>query len=115
MVTFDLPTLIICAGIIFAAFVSGRLAHVTGKRYGIDLNRDSGYVTIAGGAAIAGVLAGFAVTAAIQIAGMMAGVVVDLLLLPAVGIIWILIVGGNRAIERLITNLLNKLDSKTSS
>ena len=46
---------------------------------------------------------------------MMAGVVVNLLLLPAVGIIWILIVGGNRAIERLITNLLNKLDSKTSS
>jgi hypothetical protein len=112
---FELDILIPAAGVVFAFIVGARIAYVMGLRYGaVDPYTDSSWMIPLIGGAAAGIIAGFATTAATQNGGLICGIIADILMLPAVGLIWIFIVGGNRALERIITNLLNKLDSKAS-
>lgn len=97
-----------------AAIVSARLSYVMGFKWG--LRYESNYLmsfqvisTI-----VSAILAGFGAGAALTFGGLVFGIAAVLLTLPCVGAAWLLIVGGNKAIERILGGLFNKVDEVTS-
>ncbi len=106
----DLLNLLVATSVVLAAIVSARCAYVMGLRWGVSKDASLGFLMIVSAGAAA-LLAGFATYAAILWGGLWVGLFADLATLPVVGAAWIFVVGGNKAVERIIAGLLNTVDA----
>lgn len=93
--------------VLLAAVASARFGEVFGRRWSIG-NDDRSFFVVAC-AVVTGAVMYFVASAALQAGGILFGVIGIFLAIPFVGFMWMLIVGGNKALERILGGLLKKL------
>ena len=64
---------------------------------------------------VAAVIMGFVSAAAIEGAAIIGGIVSVIAATPLTGFVWIFVLGGNKAFERILNGLIGKLESATIS
>lgn len=98
---------VIIASCALAAVTSFRVGYLMGDRWfrTVDAQVFFGLLT----AAIAAVAVGIICKAATIYGGIPAGLLIVLASIPLVGIVWIFILGTNKALERILNSLLNKV------
>ena len=107
MLPFTYDMVIIGSAVTLAALASSRFGWVFGGRWGMN-GDPRGFFSLACAAAAAVVMF-FVSTAALQGGGIPFGIISVRLAIPTVGFAWIFIVGGNKALERILSGLLKKL------
>lgn len=96
------------ASIALAVITSARISYVLGQRWKIYSGGEPPLFELVS-MVVSGVSLWFICSAALEFAGLLGAAVVVLATIPLTGMIWILIIGGNKALERIINGLLNKL------
>lgn len=99
--------LIVGTSIVLAVITAIRIAYILGKRW--RLNDDPTIFLCIGAAISSGVIVGVTDFALIVFGGHIYGLFGALLSVPAVGAASLFIVGANKAIERILSNLLSKV------
>ena len=107
-------TVIIIATMLTAFVTNGRIAWFLGRRWGLSVAGDVNWWDA--GCAIVGAAAFYYISLAFfQYGGLLAGVIGIFACIPISGAVWIFVVGGNKAIERILSNLMKKVDSVSSN
>ena len=103
----DVNIFLTALAVIYGGVSSGIFARRFADRWGIRGDgRD--FFTIVG-AAVAGIIMYFVAHAAMDAGGVLFGIISVFASIPLVGLTWIVVVGGNKALERILGNLLKKL------
>lgn len=103
----ELLVLLVISDVVFGAILSARFAFFLACKW--DFAGDNmGWFTIFAFIA-GGVLMGFINYAFFLAFGIIGSLACLLATVPIVGLIWVLIVGGNKAIERILSGLLAKI------
>ena len=100
------PILVII-GVVTAAITGARLAFVMGKRWNFK-ETALGWMCCASAGSSA-LVCGILTAGAIEAFGLLAGMATNLASLPLIGFSWVFLIGGNKIVERILGNLLNKL------
>lgn len=101
------PVVLIIASIALAFLTSTRIAYVLAGRWNFK-NEPTFFFSAACGI-VAGVVMGFVSYALIATGGLLFGLIGAFASVPLVGIVWLFVVGGNKAIERILGGLLAKV------
>lgn len=116
---FEPNFMMICASMVLGIIVTMRLSYVMGQRWGLDYKRDRyngangmGYLGMLQAASVAAtaIICGMGTDAALTFGGWRLGLLTDVLTIPFVGLVWIFIIGANRATTRMLAGLLVKVD-----
>lgn len=98
---------LVIASIALATITSARISYVLSKRWRFNTDPTIFFgIFTAGTSAVA---MGFISYGAIMLGGIMGGLICAVATVPFVGVCWLFIVGANKAIERIIASLLNKV------
>lgn len=99
--------LLVIIGLVAAAITGLYLALVMGSKWGLT----GGYLgwTVAGSTIASAVVTGIIVGGIISSYGLFAGFIANFFTIPLVGLVWLFIVGGNKALERILGVVVNKL------
>lgn len=102
-----IPVIVISA-IILGFLTSARIAYfLANKKWGFK-GEPLFFTTVACASASA-IAMGFISGAMIEMGGILFGIVGLALEIPLIGLVWIFIVGGNKAIEKILNGLLAKV------
>lgn len=93
--------------VLLAAIASSRFGYVFGYRWGMRNDGLGGFAFAC--AAAAGIVMYFVSSAALEAGGITFGLIGIVATIPFVGFMWMLIAGGNKALERILNGLLKKL------
>lgn len=100
---------ITAATVCLAFLTNGRIGYVLGERWNLNTPTDFpwwyGFCAIVGATVFY-----FASHAAFDYYGLLGGVICMIASLPVSGLIWIFIVGGNKAIERILNSLMKRVE-----
>ncbi len=107
MLPFEFSTFLTMLAVIYAGVSSGIFARNFANRWGI--RGDGRDVFTLFGGAVAGLIIYFVQQAALDVGGIPFGIITCFAAIPVVGFSWIVVVGGNKALERILGNLLKKL------
>jgi len=116
----QLSTIVCFAAMIIAGFVSARITLLMSREYGIiGRLRDWFAIVLLLGISIPAFIAFGVAAVAVSYGGIFYGVIVDLLTLPAVGLVWFAVlatvwflnVGVIAGIDRIFNGLAKKLDA----
>jgi hypothetical protein len=99
---------VVIATTLLAGLTSIRIAYVLAQRWGFKRGEPTVFFCI-GAAAAAGVACCVASVALVSAGGPFYGLVGLIAAIPLVGASWIFVVGANKAIERILSNLLKKV------
>ena len=102
--------LIIATALVLGLIVNTRLSFVMGKRWGLSENDGLGILMFVSGIA-SGFIVCFATYAALTAGGAFYGIIADVLVIPAMALIWIIVVGGNKVMTRTLAGLLSTVDA----
>ena len=101
--------LIMIASILVGFITSCRIGHIMITKAQQGSDGEKGFVAFVCGA-IAAVMMGFQTYAALFYFGLFGGLVSVVLTVPAVGLCWVYVVGGNLAAKRLLDRLCTRVD-----
>lgn len=99
---------IVAATICLAVLTNVRIGYVMSKRWGLSFDPGTLCVCIGSGVATCAI-AWVGSLAIIKTWGLMAGLIAVPMSVPAVGLAWLFLVGGNKAIEKLLTSLMKRV------
>lgn len=105
----DYGSVITIATVCIAFLTNGRIAYVLAGRWGFDQSGNHPPIWEGFSAVVGSVVFYFLSCAAFDYYGMMGCVICMFLTLPLSGLIWIFLVGGNKAIERILNSLMKRL------
>jgi hypothetical protein len=101
--------LLVGISVLLAAVASGRASWVLGAEWKLSTRKNNDpsardVMTVCS-VVVAMVLAGIGTYAVADTYGLFWGIIADVLTIPAIGLVWLLGVGGNKIVERIINGV----------